>query len=286
MSLPKIEDITKLSTRVTRILGQNGPSKFVLQGTNTYVIGTGTERILLDTAEGRPEYTPLLEKVLHEERCTIKHILLSHWHHDHVEGLPSVLQMLRSHQKEAPTVSKFQHPSDEDGWQVLTDKDEVQVEGATLRAVHTPGHTTDHLAFHLLEDNVLFSGDHILGGSTSVFEDLSTYMKSLEKCLDVGADTLFPGHGLEITDASSMIQQYLQHRQMRENQIIKQLQSGQESQSAMDIVKVMYKDVREDLHFAAEHGVKQHLEKLRKEGKVRMEELDEEKWRLTSSARI
>ncbi|CCG84242.1 protein of unknown function [Taphrina deformans PYCC 5710] len=281
--LPLVPDVTTLSKRVIRILGQNGPSKFVLQGTNTYLIGTGKSRILLDTGEGVPEYLPHLTSVLDREKCSISKVLLSHWHHDHVDGLPSVRDLLQSRAQPDPEVWKFPHESDEEGWLSLRDQDEIQVEGATLRAVHTPGHTTDHLSFLLLEDNVLFTADHILGGSTSVFEDLKTYMSSLRKLDGLQVGTLYPGHGLEMKNGVQIIKDYINHRQAREDQIVKVLQEIR-SGSAMDIVKVVYRDVREDLHFAAEHGVTQHLAKLEQEGRVSQQKGDH--WKLTGQARI
>lgn len=282
--LPIVPDVTRLSERVIRILGQNGPSKFVLQGTNTYLIGTGRERILLDTGEGRPAYLPILKSVLEEQKCSIKTILLSHWHHDHVDGLPSVRSLLKDvcPRSEPPGVWKFKHSSDEADWLPLEDQDKISIEGATLRAYHTPGHTTDHLAFHLLEDNTLFTADHVLGGSTSVFEDLGAYMSSLRKLQLINATTLYPGHGLEIKNAQDTIQGYLDHRQAREDQIIRVMRG--KCLTAMDIVKVIYKDVREDLHLAAAYGISQHLDKLQKEGRVI--EQDDDAWKLTNSSRI
>lgn len=284
-SLPVVPDISHLTKRVIRVLGQNGPSKFVLQGTNTYLIGTGRQRILLDTGEGCEAYVSLLHSVLRQQECTISKVLLSHWHHDHVDGLPSVRQLIKelSPRQDGLEVSKFPHESDETGWLVLKDGDEIQVEGATLRAIHTPGHTTDHLSFHLLEDDVLFTADHILGGSTSVFEDLSTYMASLRRLEQLGIETLYPGHGLEMSDGVQVVTEYIRHRQLREDQIVKVLQAAKTS-TAMGIVKIVYKDVREDLHVAAEHGVRQHLEKLEKEG--RAIQVDDQQWKLTSQARI
>lgn len=283
--MPVVPDVTRLSSNVIRILAQNGPSKFVLQGTNTYLIGTGRHRILLDTGEGAEKYDQLLEGVLRDEKCSIQKILLSHWHHDHVEGLPMVRELLRKLQPElsSPTVWKFQHEDDASDWLALNDQDEIKVEGATLRAIHTPGHSTDHLAFHLIEDDVIFTADHILGGSTSVFEDLQAYMNSLRKLQPLNAKTLYPGHGLEIANASGTIQQYIDHRQAREDQIVQLLQQKRSS-TPMDIVKVIYKDIREDLHLAAEHGVRQHLDKLEKEGRVKSHAEDE--YKLVSGARI
>lgn len=292
-TLPPIPDITRLSKGVIRILGQNGPSKFVLQGTNTYLIGTGRERILLDTGEGEEAYLPLLSSVLASERCTVSKILLSHWHHDHVAGLPSVLALLErdhpstSSSSSGPQVLKFPHEDDEAGWTPLRDGEEIRVEGARLRAIHTPGHTTDHLTFHSLlpddEDDVLFTGDHVLGGSTSVFEDLGRYMASLQKLQALRVATLYPGHGAEIRDGVRVVGEYIRHRQGREDEIVAALQRMR-SGTAMEIVQVVYKDVREDLHLAAENGVRQHLEKLAQERRVSLH--DGARWRLTDHARI
>ncbi|ORY81524.1 beta-lactamase-like protein [Protomyces lactucae-debilis] len=300
-TLPKVPDIARLSPRVIRILGQNGPSKFVLQGTNTYLIGTGPERILLDTGDQCDAYLPFLAKVLDEERCTITKVLLSHWHHDHVEGLPGVRQLLAQRDAKdshALQVWKFPHEDDEADWQALKDNDEIQTTGATLRALHTPGHASDHLSFLLLEEGAVFTADMILGGSTSVFEDLSAYMASLRKLQALGKDLvgrLYPGHGLEMENGLSVVQEYIHHRQAREDEIVKLLRHRAQSQglhkaSAMDLVKVIYKDVNPDLYPAAAHGVDLHLQKLQQDGQV--EGLAEEDgqgdavWRLKPNARI
>lgn len=281
--LPVVPDVTRLSRNVIRILAQNEPSKFVLQGTNTYLIGTGKRRLLLDTGEGVEKYSQLLSSVLKQEDCSIEKILLSHWHHDHVDGLHAVRELLNSHQSHQPSVWKHEHEDNEADWRILNDQDEVRVEGATLKAVHTPGHSTDHLAFHLIENNTIFTADHILGGSTSVFEDLHAYMHSLRKLQLLNAQVLYPGHGLEIANGSQMIQEYIDHRQAREDQIVQLLQQ-KKSSTPMGIVKVIYKDIREDLHIAAEHGVRQHLEKLEKEGRVKS--IEDDQYKIAHGARI
>ncbi|BFZ58590.1 hypothetical protein PYCC9005_005654 [Savitreella phatthalungensis] len=275
MSLPSIPNVTRLAPNVIRILGQNGPSQFVLQGTNTYLIGTGNERILLDTAEGHDEYVSLLKEVLEDEKCTISTILLSHWHHDHVEGLPSVRQLLKDLGHQQPIrVLKFPHETDEQDWEHLKDGEVVEVQGASMKAVHTPGHTVDHLAFMLgsasSTDSILFTADHILGGSTSIFEDLGVYMASLRKVQALKPGKLFPGHGEVMEQGTRIIDHYITHRQAREDQIVHTLAEETDGKAitSMGIVKIVYKDVREDLHLAAERGVIQHLDKLISEGRV------------------
>ena len=252
MSLPRVPDVTRLGNGIIRILGQNGPSKFVLQGTNTYLIGTGRRRILIDTAEGHEAYIALLSDVLRQESCTISQILLTHWHHDHVDGVPAVLELVRSTGENPPVVSKYPHESDEGDWQPLADGANVSADdGVSLTAIHTPGHASDHLAFHLPSEGYLFTADHILGGSTTVFEDLAAYMASLEKVRLLQPKRLLPGHGLDMDDGTAVIEQYIAHRQQREDQIVNLLQQATSPMTAMDIVKVIYKDVREDLHVAA-----------------------------------
>ena len=204
--LPALPPVSRLSPRVTRILGMN-PSAFTLQGTNTYLVGTGPRRWLIDTGEGRAEYVPLLERAMEEEGVVaLEGVLLTHWHHDHVGGLPSVRAMLRRRAGADPD-------ADPDAAEVRAhkrvraDKGEVavdpaeppppltsrayvdiadgqvfdQVPGVTLVAAHTPGHSVDHVCFTLVEEGAVFAGDCVLNGNTATFEDLGEYSASLER---------------------------------------------------------------------------------------------------------
>ncbi len=271
MNLPAIADVTRLGPRVIRILGQNGPSKFVLQGTNTYLIGSGKRRILLDTAEGGALYLDLLRNVLEQERCGVDLILLSHMHHDHVDGVPGVLKILAC---ASAAVLKLPHSNDAalGVTGAIRDREQFRVEGATLTALHTPGHTDDHLCFYLSEEGTLFSGDCILGGSTSVFSDLATYLVSLRLLLAYAKEEapemqIYPAHGEVIQEGRAKISEYIGHRQDREDQILHLLQSGRQMDE-MDIVEEMYAQVRQDLWDAARAGIVLHLRKLQKEGKA------------------
>merc|ERR1719278_1252582 len=144
-----------------------------------------------------------------------------------------------------------------------------EADGVTMKAIYTPGHTTDHIILHLQEENAVFSGDCILGEGTAVFEDLHDYMISLKRILDVNPKVIYPGHGPAIMDPKDKIEQYIAHRYKREAQILVALekQAGRKT-SAMEIVKVVYTETPENLHKAAAGNVKHHLEKLLKEGKV------------------
>ncbi|CAK7208743.1 hypothetical protein SCUCBS95973_000205 [Sporothrix curviconia] len=298
VALPEVE---RLGPACIRILGGN-PGKFTLQGTNTYLVGTGHERLLIDTAEGVAAWADALRRTLDEEGATLFAALITHWHPDHVGGIGQVRQLI-------PGVPVYQSqiasggragfsaavhgiaPSTAGGAgiQDIVDGQVFRVEGATLRAVHTPGHTTDHMAFVLEEDGSLFAGDNVLGQGTAVFEDLAVYLESLarmralytEEGREEGGRILYPGHGPVVEDGPAKITEYIQHRQQREDQVVKLLRTADKtgastftvdgspaSWTAMELVEVIYADVREDLYPAAERGLVQILQKLEGEGKV------------------
>ncbi|KAI0373229.1 Metallo-hydrolase/oxidoreductase [Pilatotrama ljubarskyi] len=221
-----LEALPAITRTVTRILGQN-PGKFQLQGTNTYLVGERNPYVLIDTGEGKDEYIPylkqaLLESVHHDvKQPYVSDIVLTHRHHDHICGLPSVLALLRrlwddEHLSSTPPyrpprIHKIPLPTPDARLQSvldsletgtfipansgapvhdLADSDALPVvagpEGKTssLRILHTPGHTPDSLCIYYPDDHALFTGDTVLGHGTAVFEDLGTYMASLRKMID------------------------------------------------------------------------------------------------------
>ncbi|KAK5646322.1 hypothetical protein RI129_004786 [Pyrocoelia pectoralis] len=282
--------VTKLSSRIIRILGCN-PGPMTLQGTNTYILGTGKRRILLDTGEGNtPQYINSLKAVLYHEGCTISHIFLSHWHKDHVGGLKDVLDLIdytscceiwKYPQKEINGIE-----SNEDDVKInqFQDGQEFSVEGATLRVIHTPGHTTDHCVFHLLEENAIFSADCILGEGTGVFEDLYDYMNSLETILGLQPTVVFPGHGNVVYNPQEKIQYYIEHRNERERQIIITLKENPcQIFTEMDLVRLIYRDTPEKLWKAAAFNVNHHLIKLLKEKRVKQ---IENMWQISETCKM
>ncbi|XP_019871229.1 beta-lactamase-like protein 2 homolog [Aethina tumida] len=265
-----IPAVTKLSSRIIRVLGCN-PGCMTLQGTNTYIIGTGKRRILIDTGDADvPQYINHLSSVLKHEKIDLAHIFISHWHHDHIGGLTDVLELNEA--TKHCQVWKFPRVEDEPTTvpiEELKDGQEFTVEGATLRVMHTPGHTTDHVAFHLLEENAIFSGDCILGEGTAVFEDLHDYMMSLDDILHVQPAIIYPGHGNIIQNPVEKIQFYIKHRLEREEQIMNVLSNNRkQSFGENDLVRMIYHDINEKLIPAAASNVNHHLNKLLKEEKV------------------
>ncbi|XP_073835342.1 beta-lactamase-like protein 2 homolog isoform X2 [Musca autumnalis] len=276
-----IPPVTRLSSSIIRILGCN-PGHMTLQGTNTYLIGTGKRRILIDTGDPDiPEYIKHLSGVLKEEKATIGTILLTHWHHDHVGGVKDVLKTCadKVNLHKDCQVFKFPRTDAEDVCpeipsdikvEKLLDQQVFEVEGGKVKIHHTPGHTTDHVVL-TTEDGTLFSGDCILGEGTAVFEDLYDYMKSLEKILNIKPSVIYPGHGNIIEDPLEKIQYYINHRNQREQQIFNCFaERKDEKMQAMDVVKIVYKETPEQLWPAAAYNVSHHLTKLQKEGKLQM----------------
>ncbi|EEQ85090.1 hypothetical protein RJZ56_002500 [Blastomyces dermatitidis] len=281
--LPEVE---RLSASVIRLLAGN-PGKYTLQGTNTYLVGRGARRLLIDTGEGRPSWSAALKALLAAEKATVEKALLTHWHRDHVGGVGDLLKM-------CPGVQVYKHDGDE-GQFAIEDGQVFEVQGATLRAVHTPGHTEDHMAFVLEEENALFTGDNVLGHGTAVFEDLVVYISTLERMRKLGAGRGYPGHGAVIEDCGAKITEYIDHRRQREEEVFQVLKFGgtdsskvgtaavattqgkPRALSPIDLVAVIYPDLAEELRLSASHGVIQVLLKLEREGKV-IQEGDSGRW--------
>lgn len=268
--LPNVE---KLSARVIRVLGLN-PGHMTLQGTNTYIVGTGENRILIDTGEpNKPDYISLLQETLTSLKTRLNQVLITHWHYDHTGGVAEVYKMMGD---PFPKILKLPHQSSvkesltssDIPWTYLNDGDVISEEGVTLHVVATPGHTDDHMALHLKEENAVFSGDCILGQGTAVFEDLKEYMNSLQKLKGLNPSVIYPGHGPVVKDCGKLIQGYIDHRLQREQQIFVVLESTKQPMTAREIVEILYKDVTQSLWPRAEGNVKLHLEKLRKDGRI------------------
>ena len=247
----KLPDVDVWSPRVTVALGQN-PSMFTGPGTNTYLVGTGRERILLDTGQGIPAYLPVLAQALERAGCAIQEIVLTHGHFDHIGGAAAVIEHYGPLR-----VSKRPHAGFDKPWPVaitpIGDGDVVRTEGATLRALHTPGHAEDHLCFALEEEHSIFSGDNVLGVGTTVIPseggDLLDYMSSLERLLAEAPATIYPAHGPVIRDGRAKIREYIAHRNQREQEILAALRA--DLHSIPDIVARVYAAYPVALHMPA-----------------------------------
>lgn len=268
----KMPNVAVWSDRVAVALGQN-PSVFTGPGTNTYLVGTGRSRILLDTGQGLDAYLPQLEEAMRLTGCEeIQEIVLTHAHGDHIGGAQQVIERFGK-----LSVKKRPWPELDGQYDVditpIDDGDVVATEGATLRAVHTPGHAPDHLCFTIEEEGSLVSGDNVLGVGTTVIPatsgDLAQYMDSLERMLALAPTRIYPAHGPCIEDGCAKIREYIDHRRARDVQILAAMGEGATAVPA--IVEIVYAAYPKTLHAAAGWSVTSHLVKLEREGRVRLD---------------
>ncbi|KAF3057662.1 Lactamase [Trichoderma lentiforme] len=224
--LPELSEVDDdVSDCIVRFLGGN-PGDMQLQGTNTYLVGTGSTRILIDTGEGLPQWAVNLTRYLEDHDISISHVLLTHWHGDHTGGVADLL----AHD---PTIVVHKNQPNK-SQEAIKNGQIFQTEGATLRAVLTPGHTTDHTCFVLEEENALFTGDNVLGHGYSVAECLGDYTASLRLMAGLGCSVGYPGHGAVIRDLPRKMAAYIAQRDSREQQVYaalvqKAASSGQDS---------------------------------------------------------
>ena len=255
VQLPAVPTTSRLSPAVFVALGMN-PGPFSLQGTNTYLVGKGARRILVDTgdADFSSEYIPVLRRAVSESGAVgIEQIVLTHWHRDHIGG---VREVLKCYGVEVP-VRRFVPAVEEDTWGEegsvsvtshlegcnvvpLTDGEILSTEGATLRAIHTPGHASDHICLVLEEERAIFTGDNVLGTGTPVFRDLPLYLGSLRRILAEKPQNLYTSHGPLVSDGAKLINEYIEHRMARVLQVRQVLASGEGWMSAEEITREIY----------------------------------------------
>jgi ribonuclease/clavin/mitogillin len=204
-----------------------------------------SRRVLIDASgstDNIMEYVTLLKKELEKQKCALQEILITHWHPDHTEGVQPILKTII---KGDLKVSKYKlEPTEYDTdtkYNYIDEGEIIRTEGATLKAFFTPGHARDHLVFYLEEENSLFSGDCILGETTAKFEDLTQYMSSLNKMLNIKPLVIYPGHGPVVQNACERIQLYIEHRNKRNVQILAALKDHYNHPlTPMDLVKIIY----------------------------------------------
>jgi glyoxylase-like metal-dependent hydrolase (beta-lactamase superfamily II) len=264
---PNFPKTATVSPLVGRVLGLN-PGMMTGPGTNTYLIGR-RDPILLDTGAGVPEYMTELEGYLAERGWSQpSRVVLTHRHRDHLGGVPNLRERFRGLR-----VGKMIHRDADlpEGVEDVRDGQIIEGEGVTLIALHTPGHASDHLCYYLEEERAVFTGDVVLGGSTTVIPaedgDLLDYMSSLRRLQELGVRRIYPAHGPVIEDGPGLLAEYVEHRLLRERQILGAVGDGLRTIPAM--VERIYALVPKNLHAMAGQSVASHLKKLAREGRVR-----------------
>ncbi|HEX8057676.1 MAG TPA: MBL fold metallo-hydrolase [Novosphingobium sp.] len=260
---------------VRRVLAAN-PSAFTFTGTQSYVVGAAGDVAVIDPGPLEDDHIEALLAAIGDAKVSA--IVCTHTHKDHSPAAAPLAERTGAPIIGcAPLVLSDDGPRSDASFdptyapdRVLADGESIAGEGWTLTAVATPGHTSNHLCFALPESGALFTGDHVMGWSTSVVSppdgDMTAYMASLQKLYEREDRVYYPAHGPAVTKPQQLVRGMIGHRRQRENQIVRQIEAGVHQIHAM--VPQMYKGVDDRLWPAAERSVLAHLIDLERRGRV------------------
>ena len=272
----------QVSPLIQRVIAHN-PGPFTFTGTGTYITGRdepGAGVAVIDPGPADDAHLEALLAAIQGRRVT--HVLVTHTHRDHsplarpfAEATGATILAARPPAQEVHASGALEEDEDDDFAPdvILMGGEVIEGDGWTVEALFTPGHASNHMAFVLRDENALFSGDHVMGWSTSVVAppdgDMADYMDSLDVVIARGFSTLWPTHGAPIMDPEPFLLAYRDHRLAREAQVLERLTAG--DRRIADIVPALYAAVDRRLWPAASLSILAHLAKLEREGRVRAE---------------
>ena len=260
---------------VRRVLAPN-PSPYTFTGTQTYLVGNAGDVAVIDPGPDDPDHIAAIMAALGNDRLVA--IMCTHTHRDHSPAAKPLAALTGAPIVGcAPLMLKVDGPRSDEAFdptyepdRVLEDGEQMRGTGWTLTAVHTPGHTSNHLCFALEESGALFTGDHVMGWSTSVVippdGDMGDYMRSLDRLYARDDTVYYSAHGAPIDKPRQLVRGMIGHRRQRENQIVRLL--GEGARTISDLVPLMYKGLDPRLEGAAGMSVKAHLLDLERRGLV------------------
>lgn len=260
--------------RLTPILIEaHNPSPMTGRGNNTYLLWGSDGAALVDAGVGDPAHLAAVASALHTHGRILQDVLVTHGHRDHASGA-SALAAAHPHAR----LIKFPWPEEDAAygvdWQYVDADTLLRVGDLDIAALHTPGHSPDHVVFWHEPSRTAFTGDLVIqGGSVMIHSsrggDLAAYLASLERLLALDPSVLYPAHGPVIDEPSSVLTAHLEHRRSRERQVIEALARGRTTVRA--IADLIYDGLDPALMPAACENVRAHLQKLRAEGIARYE---------------
>jgi glyoxylase-like metal-dependent hydrolase (beta-lactamase superfamily II) len=245
-------------TAVQRVIAPN-PGPYTGPGTNTWIVDAGPVAVVIDPGPDDDQHLAALDERLASTAVGV--VLVTHSHPDH---LPLAERFAARHKA---TVRRYPD---------LGDQDVVRVGNLNVTALHTPGHSADHLSFWLADDRALFTGDLVLGRGSSMVTypegDVAAYLRSLERLQALQPRILFPGHWDPVTDALGKLEEYRTHRLDREKQVLTEVRRGRGT--AQELTRRVYgPELGGDLMVAAEMTMRAHLKKLVDDGVVKVRQL-------------
>ncbi len=263
----------QLEPLVRRVLAPN-PSPYTYTGTQTYIVGGREGVAVIDPGPDEGDHVAAIESAV--DGAPILAIMCTHTHRDHS---PAAAPLAARNSAPivgcAPLIIRTDRPRADAPFdqsyapdRVMEDGEAMSGPGWTLRAVHTPGHTSNHLCFALEESGALFTGDHIMGWSTSVIVppdgDMSDYMASLQKLYEREDSVFYPAHGPQVDRPRQLVRGMIGHRRQREAQILRLM--GEQPRAIPAFIPAMYKGLDDRLIPAAEMSVEAHLIDLEQRG--------------------
>jgi glyoxylase-like metal-dependent hydrolase (beta-lactamase superfamily II) len=268
----------RLSWRVSRLLAPN-PGPFTFKGTGVHILGVGARVVVIDPGPELPQHLDALKQALGSR--TVSHILVTHTHRDHSPAAAHVkawsgaktygiaLARAGDHAANEGTVDEA-HDHDFVPDVTVQDGMRISADGFELECVATPGHTANHVCYALGEERALFTGDHVMGWSTSVIAppdgDMGAYLASLDRLKARDDTILYPTHGSPILDPQAWIGQLIAHRRMREDQIRTAL--ARRAMTVMELVETLYPKIDPALCPAAAQQTLAHLRHMQARGEV------------------
>ncbi len=250
---------------VRRLIAPN-PGPFTGPGTNTYLVGTGDFRAVVDPGPENPAHIDRIMEALEAEKAKVEVILVTHSHPDHLPGARILHERTAAPLAADGTIRGVDRS--------LTPGQRIPLPGCSVEALFTPGHAGDHYCFLMDQDGALFSGDLILGKGTVTVKDMDDYLASLRSLQNLGIRSILPGHWHPVDDAEAKIAEYIDHRLERERQVIAALKAG--DRTTMAIAQRIYPpDLDPRLRAASRASVASHLIALEKRGAVRSQRIED-----------